>query len=63
MKKHNCKKCKFRAKYDNYPESFLGRLWRFHINFCPGWKSYMNSLPKEEMVEIAQLYNQKKFFR
>jgi len=63
MKKHNCKNCKFRAKYDNYPESFLGRLWRFHIIFCPGWKSYMNSLPKKEMVEIAQLYNQKKFLR
>ena len=36
--------CAFRAKYDERPKSFLGRLWLWHTNFCPGWKAYMKSL-------------------
>lgn len=60
MLKHNCKQCRFRAKYDNNPQSFLGRLWRFHINFCPGWKSYMKTLPEEESVKVAENYGLQK---
>ena len=33
-----------RAKYDCRPRSFAGRFWRWHINFCPGWKAYFSSL-------------------
>jgi hypothetical protein len=33
---------------DERPRSLLGRLWRFHANFCPGWKAYMSSLPDGE---------------
>jgi hypothetical protein len=50
-----------RAKYDQNPKSFAGRFWRWHIRFCPGWKTYMNSLPAEERQQIALKYNQKKF--
>ncbi len=52
-----CAHCKFRAKYDNNPKSALGRVWRWHINFCPGWKGYMASLSEEERNALRQKYN------
>ena len=55
-KKHNCEECKMRAKYDNKPNSFTGKFWRWHINWCLGWKGYMNSLNEEEKVEIKDMY-------
>ncbi len=61
MAEHNCPKCAFKAKYDNSPTSFLGRIWRWHTNFCPGWKGYMNSLESDERMEIAKKYNMPKF--
>lgn len=60
MAKHNCGNCGFRAKYDNNPKSFLGRLWKWHINWCPGWKTYMKSLPDEERHALAENYDLKK---
>ncbi len=59
MAKHNCKNCKFRAKYDNNPGSLLGRLWRWHINWCPGWNKYYNSLAEAEQVDLAGRYKLK----
>lgn len=59
--KHNCPNCGFRKKYDTNPKSFLGRLWRWHAGFCPGWKGYITSLPDAERTAIAQKYNLKKF--
>ncbi len=56
MSDHNCSKCPMRAKYDNNPRSILGRLWRFHTNFCPGWKSYMKSLPEEDKLKLIEKY-------
>jgi hypothetical protein len=56
MSQARCETCPFRAKYDNNPRSILGRLWRFHINFCPGWKSYMRSLPDDKKNGIRQQY-------
>jgi hypothetical protein len=61
MAENNCANCSIRAKYDNNPKSFLGRLWRFHTNFCPGWKAYMKSLPEEDRKTLAEKYNVKKF--
>ena len=61
MAKHNCTKCFFRAKYDNNNKSLLGGLWRWHINFCPGWKAYITSLPDEERTSLAEKYNIEKF--
>ena len=54
-----CGSCPFRARYDKNPKSILGRLWRWHINFCPGWKAYMNSLPEEEKAKLRTQYNLK----
>lgn len=61
MSEIGCSNCSLRAKYDEKPKSFGGRFWRWHINFCPGWKAYMNSLSPEERRQIAEKYKQKKF--
>jgi len=56
-----CKDCSFRAKYDNNPKSILGRIWRWHAGWCPGWKGYMNSLPEDERVALAEKYDFQKY--
>jgi len=61
MAEHNCESCKFRAKYDNKPDSLLGRIWRWHITWCPGWKKYMISLPDDERITLAEKYNMPKY--
>jgi hypothetical protein len=61
MAKHNCEKCSFRAKYDNNSKSLLGRLWKWHIRFCPGWKRYITSLPIDERTVLAEKYDLKKY--
>lgn len=59
MADHSCANCGFRAKYDARPKSFLGRLWRWHIRWCPGWKAYMKSLSEDEKIALAERYNLK----
>lgn len=51
-----CDNCKFRAKYDNKPTSLLGRLWKWHIGWCPGWKSYLKSVSEEERDRLKVQY-------
>ena len=57
MAESGCATCSFRAKNDAKPKSILGRLWRWHANFCPGWKSYMKSLPDEERQALIVKYD------
>ncbi|WP_319482294.1 hypothetical protein [uncultured Draconibacterium sp.] len=57
MAESNCADCTLRAKYDEKPKSFAGRFWRWHINWCPGWKGYMKSLDEAERTEIKQQYH------
>lgn len=61
MSNSGCENCSFRARYDNNPKSLLGRLWRWHVNWCPGWKSYMRSLQDENRIALAKKYNLKKY--
>lgn len=61
QKKNQCEDCSLRAKYDAKPKSFAGRFWRWHINFCPGWKKYMNEVDKEKRMELAKKYKLKKY--
>ena len=56
MANYACENCKFRAKYDQNPKSLLGRFWRWHINFCPGWKAYFTSQPDEKKEELREKY-------
>jgi hypothetical protein len=51
-----CETCRLRARYDNNPRSILGRLWRWHAGWCPGWKAYITSLPDEERNRLAERY-------
>ena len=61
MVAHNCENCSFRAKYDNKPTSLLGRIWRWHAGWCPGWKKYMTSLSNEDRSELAAKYGMRKY--
>jgi hypothetical protein len=61
MSDQNCENCSFRTKYDNNPKSLLGKLWRWHANWCPGWRKYMESLKSEDRMVIAEKYNMKKY--
>lgn len=60
-KESSCVDCGLRKKYDTKPKSLMGRFWRWHINFCPGWKDYMTNLDDQERIKIAKHYNQKKY--
>lgn len=60
MAENNCENCAWRAKYDARPKSFLGRLWKWHINFCPGWKMYLKSLNEEKRKEMYDRYGFRK---
>jgi hypothetical protein len=60
MAESGCAECALRARYDNNPRSLLGRFWRWHINFCPGWKQYFASLSEDEKNDLRTRYNLKK---
>ena len=55
-KEPGCETCGWRAKCDANPKSILGRLWRWHARWCPGWKKYFQSLPDEKRRELAARY-------
>ena len=59
--KSSCETCAIRGKYDANPRSFVGRLWRWHAEWCPGWRSYITSLPDEERRELARKYHMKRY--
>ena len=61
MKQNPCINCSLRAKYDKNPKSFMGKFWHWHINFCPGWKSYFTSLTPDEKEELRLKYKFKKY--
>ncbi|MBQ4502498.1 MAG: hypothetical protein II986_02340 [Alistipes sp.] len=61
MANHKCAECPLRAKHDAKPKSLVGRFWRWHINFCPGWKAYFVSLTPEEQQNIRDRYNFTKY--
>jgi len=57
MEKHKCAECPIRARHDQKPKSLIGRFWRWHIGFCPGWKRYYASLDEDQRKELQQKYN------
>ncbi len=56
-KTYKCANCPIRAKYDKKPKSLIGRFWRFHIKFCPGWKQYIKSLKENDLQAIKTKYS------
>jgi hypothetical protein len=59
--KHTCEKCSFRKRYDDNPESLLGRIWHWHAGWCPGFRRYITALPDEQRIELARHYKLKKY--
>ena len=57
MSKHNCSRCAWKAKYDTQPRSLLGRIWRWHIGFCPGWKAYLAAQSEDERLKLMTQYS------
>ena len=51
-----CETCKLRAAYDRNPAGLLGKIWKWHIRWCPGWQSYLNSLADERRMDILEKY-------
>lgn len=60
-KTYKCADCKLRAKYEKSPKSLAGRFWRWHINFCPGWKGYFTSRTPEEQQALRDKYQFTKY--
>lgn len=56
-----CANCKLRARYDKNPKSLLGRFWRWHINFCPGFRGYFTSRDEQTKAQIREKYNFEKY--
>ncbi len=42
-----CAECKWRAQAQRKPNSMLGRLWRWHTGWCPGWRRYQAHLASQ----------------
>lgn len=61
QKKYPFETCKFRAHYDRNPKSPLGRIWRCHINFCPGLKAYFTHHDETTKAELRGKYNFTKY--
>jgi len=43
-KKYGCENCALRKKAEANPNSLVGRFWRWHTTWCPGWKKYQKHL-------------------
>jgi hypothetical protein len=56
MANPKCGQCSLRAKFDRNPKSILGRFWRWHINWCPGWRAYMKFIPVDQQTELRAKY-------
>lgn len=61
MAQYPCENCKFRAHYDKDPKSFFGRFWRWHINFCPGWRNYFIHQDEKIKADIREKFNFQKY--
>ena len=42
-----CEKCPLRRRAEKNPGGLLGRLWRWHTSWCPGWRRYQKSLERK----------------
>ncbi len=59
MKQSNCENCPMRKKYDTDPRSLAGRLWKWHIRWCPGWKSYLRAADPEKREALFARYGRR----
>ena len=52
-KTYGCATCPIRQKAEANPKSFMARLWRWHTNWCPGWKEYQTHLAEQAHQTIG----------
>ena len=57
MKGKKCSNCGMKAYYDGKPDSIISKIWKWHITWWTGWKSYLKSLPANEKNEIIKKYS------
>ena len=57
----DCANCSMRRKYESNPKSLMGRFWRWHINFCPGWKQFFAALPEDAKEDLRTRYDFHKY--
>ena len=43
-----CEACSLRSYAERKPKSILAWFWRWHTNWCPGWKAYQRKLQAEK---------------
>jgi hypothetical protein len=49
-----CHTCGLRARAEQKPRSLISRFWRWHTNWCPGWKAYVAEL-KSKGLEVPKV--------
>jgi hypothetical protein len=59
VKNYPCAECKMRRKYEDNPKSLIARFWHWHTNFCPGWRTFFESLSAEDRAAMKNKYNLK----
>jgi hypothetical protein len=42
-----CENCGLRRRAEERPNSLIGRFWRWHTRWCPGWKAYQKWLTEK----------------
>ena len=48
MKIRICERCPLRSYSQRKPDSIIARLWRWHTNWCPGWRAYQRTLSETQ---------------
>ena len=48
LEEYRCETCPFRKRAEERPNSLMGRFWRWHTKWCPGWKAYQKWLAEQE---------------
>lgn len=57
MKEKRCSHCAMRKYFDRKPDAIISKIWKWHTTWCPGWKSYLKSLPPNERNDIIKKYS------
>lgn len=52
-----CASCSMKLRYDKKPNSIISKIWKWHLGWCPGWKSYLKSLSENERNEVIKKYS------
>ncbi len=52
-KEYGCATCGMRAKAETNPRGIMSRLWKWHTNWCPGWKAYQKALAEGDPNAVA----------